>query len=372
MFQFVICLLFTFVWRMFKSILYTLRNDVRETPFVFFSSTERNRYLVEQMTSIKSFEPVCFGTDGLTQTVLVELLYRYSHSFKRGGAVIQELVAMDDGQTIALDWLNIDVKEPRAVVILLPGIGGKTYSCYNAPWFEICKQQDYIGVVVNRRGFLKNNTMNRGAVRFPTHADVEDTVAILTHIQMRYPGLPRFGLGYSAGGNHLIKSVGSLDSSRQKKLLTACVSISCNNDIIKTHEFLVANKTFDCILSMSISDILKNNIHLPFRREALSTPSLTHIDRCIAHQVGFPNVETYYRDCSSIDELCNMQIPTLIMFSEDDPLLDGMKELAMGACVENSNLISVSTKRGGHVAWIQKDMKTWAPGVLTEYINAHM
>lgn len=348
--------------------------SIGEHPLIVGARTERNKCIISNMRLARNFKPLWFAMDSVSQTVMVEAIYKYILPFLSLSAIyppfITEYLKTDDNQTLVLKYFNMEGAKKRGVVVLIPGIGGTTKECYNVPWYEMCRRNGLIGVVVNRRGFLDDNAMNlRSARRLPTHADTEDMCIALDHIAHKFADLPRFALGYSAGGNHLIKCLGSLSVARQRELVTAVASISCNNEIMKTHRFLRSSRMFDTILSMGVNGIVRRN-RFPFTREALARPSLTRVDTCIARASGFDTVQQYYEHCSSTKEAYDIAVPMLLLFSTDDPLLDGMSEFAHDLAQKNENVIAVMTKRGGHVAWIQDDYTSWAPGVLTEYIGS--
>jgi len=91
-------------------------------------------------------------------------------------------------------------------------------------------------------------------------------------------------------------------------------------------------------------------------------------DRITATLHGFEDAEDYYRRCSSINFLPGIQARTLLIQSEDDPMippaaLPQIDELPESVALELSN-------RGGHVGFIAGLRKSWLEQRIARFITS--
>lgn len=66
------------------------------------------------------------------------------------------------------------------------------------------------------------------------------------------------------------------------------------------------------------------------------------------------DVDEFYVTQHCADVLEAVDIPMLLLNARDDPVIDqSLAELGLAAARSNPNLISVVTKRGGHLGWVE-------------------
>jgi predicted alpha/beta-fold hydrolase len=347
---------------MVVSIFTCVRGCTSETPSVYYIVNEKNSDIVHRLNAIKYFAPAWWATYPLAQTFMLEFLYSVVNVFK-ASRVERQCVVTDDMQTLPLDWINVH-DTARAIICIFPGLGGHTDACYVKPWHDLSKKMGYSVVVINIRGFIKDCPMNKYAKRYPTYLDIRDMKIAMDAIHERFPTVPKIGVGYSAGGNHLI------GYAYHYGLLKGCVNVACGNDIMKCRYF-----TGDCYLGRCLTIgprvICRNNRHLQFYQNMTACSYLEEIDHYYALQEGHMDVASYYAACSTHTMFKDLKVPTLCVMSEDDPLLqNGHKEDYISFAENNDHVISVITKRGGHCSWIQNDLKSWVSQLIIEYIEA--
>jgi predicted alpha/beta-fold hydrolase len=359
LFFYMVALFLVFVKDVFASLLATA--DASERPAISYRPTASNRHILSCMPSVLCYKPLRCAHTFLSQTVLVEFFYSYLGVGGRRPTWKREILTTDDDQRIVLDWVDDDDDDAPCVVIYVHGVGGTTGdSCYLRAW-KFCGA--FAAVSVNRRGSSDENRITRKARRMPTHADTEDLSLVFSHVRERFPTAIIVAVGYSAGGNHVVKAAAAA------KNIDAVVSVSCNHDLAGCHDILTANSVFDSLLGMGPHDLCAKNIALPYVGSAKNAHTLTAVDACVAKQLRFPSVREYYAACGSLVEFAATEIPLLYLMSDDDPLLAGMTSFATKASVDNPNIIAVVTRRGGHVAWLRNDLTSWVPDVVAEYVN---
>ena len=86
---------------------------------------------------------------------------------------------------------------------------------------------------------------------------------------------------------------------------------------------------------------------------------------------GFGTKERYYRECSSGPRLAEIETPTTIISSIDDPFLDSSQYERLPSLPENVELRV--TRFGGHVGFIQRlkpgiGLESWLDAQVMAYL----
>jgi hypothetical protein len=101
----------------------------------------------------------------------------------------------------------------------------------------------------------------------------------------------------------------------------------------------------------------------------LPTPTTRDFDAAYAAAMaGFPDRATYYAQCSCGPFLKGIQVPTVIITSEDDPLAPAADLLA----VERSPQVHLHVERtGGHMGYVSGNLedRRWLDYALEHYLN---
>ncbi len=341
---------------------------------------------VSMMPSLFTFKPLWFAKYPVSQTIIAELWHhskcydladyftRIFRFLRRSPPYVpqatrshhhRQFILSNDMQPLAIDWINEEATDPRAVIIINPGMNGDIESFYVLPWFSISREKNYVVAMLNRRGCIKERPMTIKATRFCSYTDNMDMNQVYKMIDRMYPNVPKIGVGYSAGGNHIAKSL-----TLPNLPLDAAVIISCANDIMRSYDYLKHDPLFDGILSRGVRQIAETHGHIPIYRGIESMKRLTEIDATVAIRLGYEGVDDYYKAQSSHEELACTSIPTLCIVSKDDFMLGTTASLYAEVAKKNENIIAVITEQGGHMGWLQDDMKSWMDSVVTEFIEA--
>lgn len=84
--------------------------------------------------------------------------------------------------------------------------------------------------------------------------------------------------------------------------------------------------------------------------------------------LGLQNPFDYYKISSSILRLPNIRVPTLIINSRDDPII-GNACIPIKQAQENEYVVLCETDIGGHLAYLDKDMGSWATQQIACYFD---
>jgi uncharacterized protein len=198
-----------------------------------------------------------------------------------------------------------------------------------------------------------------------------DTRFILEAIQARQLG-PIFLVGFSLGGNVVLKLAGELGETR---LLAAACGVSvpldlaeCARTIARPANFLYARR----FLSRLKARVVRKALLSPhYSVQGLS--SVRSIwdfdDRFTGPMFGFGNAENYYRTQSSAAFLDSIRTPTLAVQAIDDPMIP-FSVYAHPAFRTNPWLELLAVPRGGHLGFISRHPpRFWLDEVVLHWLG---
>lgn len=285
--------------------------------------------------------------------------------------VRRERVELPDGDFIDLDWNTCD---SGPIVIILHGLSGSIKSHYAKSTLRALGRCGMRGVLMNFRGASgEPNRLPRGY----HGGETGDLSTVIETLRRREPGTPIAAVGFSLGGNVLLKWLGEQGEDCPAR---AAVAVSVPLDLDLTTVRLT--RGFSRLYQRHILNCLKRDmriksrvIDLPFDMQKLAqVTSFRQFDDLITAPLhGFRNAAEYYKRCSARRYLGDIARPTLILHALDDPfippsVLPYESELTPQTTVELS-------RHGGHVGFIEEaiaDKKGWLETRITDYLNHHL
>ncbi|MGH9967037.1 MAG: YheT family hydrolase [Pyrinomonadaceae bacterium] len=239
-------------------------------------------------------------------------------------------------------------------VVIWHGMEGSTSSVYMIATAEKAFRAGFNVVRVNLR--------NCGGTEHLTptlyHGGISDDLrAVVTELIER-DGLKRlFLVGFSLGGNLVLKLAGEYDESPPNEVLAVC-AISPSFDLSASAESIRGRSNW--IYQRDFLRRLKKRIDLKGKLyPELYDTSEVHLVRsvrefderftAVAH--GFLNAADYYYKASAIRVVDRIRLPTLIIHAQDDPLIP-FAPLSDPLVTENPYILLLAPERGGHVAFI--------------------
>lgn len=283
----------------------------------------------------------------------------------------RERLWLADGDFLDLDWSGPH-RNDTPLVLVLHGLTGSSSSHYVLGLQHALQARGWASVAVNWRGCSgEPNLLPRS---YHSGAS-EDLAEVIAHLRAQRPAAPLYAVGYSLGGNVLLKHLGEAGSASQ---LQGAVAVSvpfrldqCADRIgqgfsrVYQAHFIRAMVSY---VKIKQEDFLQRGHH-----EGLETLSrlgpLTNLrtfwdfdDRFTAPLNGFSDVHDYYKRSSSRYYLGENRTPTLIIQSSDDPFvfshsLPEARELA------NSTTLELHA-HGGHVGFVDGSLRQ--PGYYLE------
>jgi len=284
------------------------------------------------------------------QTVLPSILNR-----NRTARFVHERFDLDDGDFLDLAWHRLPSLDTRPIIIIFHGLAGSVYSPYAYRMMEALDAKGFNPVVMHFRGcFKESNTLARAY----HSGDTGDARAFMGSIVEKFPDRGVGAVGYSVGGNMLIKLQGELGDASP---LFAAVSVSAPVRLDQSADFLNrgASRFYQKILLHDLKESLLKKFEqhdyeklIGLKREDVGKlNSFREYDnRFTAPIHGFKNADDYYEQSSGYDFIFKIAKETLIIHALDDPFMPpGV--LPDEAALPPKVSMEVS-QNGGHVGFV--------------------
>ncbi|MEN8260064.1 MAG: hydrolase [Pseudomonadota bacterium] len=299
-----------------------------------------------------AFKPAWWLASPHLQTIWPALIRRVGPPARR-----RERIETADNDFIEVDWSGSG-RSP--IVILIHGLSGSSNSGYIKGLQHALLNRGFRSVAMNFRGC--SGIPNRRARSYHS-GDTEDLDALYRLLRQREPNTPIAAVGYSLGGNVLLKWLGER-RGELKLFATVAVSVPMLLSACATRMDTGFSRIYRNTLLSELKQYLKvKHRHLEqldLSEEAEKLKNLGNLrdtrsfweydDRVIAKLYPFKDVHDYYQQASSRQFLRHIRVPTLIIHAVDDPF---MTPQVIPAREELSSFTSLELcNGGGHVGFI--------------------
>lgn len=270
-------------------------------------------------------------------------------------AANQHIVTLPDGDQIVLHddcppiWRSGD-----RVVLMIHGLAG----CHGSPYMRrIAYKLQARGVRAVRMD-LRGCGAGFGLARLPYHSGrSEDARGALEFLAELCPGSPVTLAGFSLGGNITLKLLGEIGNQSVGGLDSA-VAVSPPVDLLACVQMLrrPSNRLYDRHFLRALTrDVRLRDKH--FGPETIGQIAgkprrLWEFDDAFTAPVcGFGTADNYYATCSSVRFIPDIRLPTLIISSDDDPLVPAAPLHTVEHAASTQIYI---TGGGGHLGFIAR------------------
>ncbi|MGE5240979.1 MAG: hydrolase [Bacteroidota bacterium] len=264
-------------------------------------------------------------------------------------ALRRERLELPDGDFIDLDWTTTNDNGP--IVIVLHGLEGSSNSPYARGLLKAIETRGWRGVVMHFRGC--SGEPNR-LPRSYHSGDTGDLIHLVETLRQREPRTPLATVGYSLGGNVLLKWLGK---TGEKAPLCAAVAVSV--PFVLDHAAAKLQRGFSRVYQWQLLRNLRGSVEekrrrmiLPLKISDLSAlKCFRDFDEHVTAPLhGFDGADHYYAVSSSRQYLEGIAIPTLLLHALDDPF---MTEKTIPRPDELSGHVTLEVyRRGGHVGFV--------------------
>ena len=295
------------------------------------------------MPIIKSDFKPAWWLRGAHQQTVWSTLFREIPDFD----LTKERIELDDGDFLDLAWSGSDDGE---IVLILHGLEGNKDSPYAKGIMQTLSVAGYQCCLMHFRGC--SGETNR-LPRSYHSGDTGDLQQVVDHIQKHHQRKIFSAVGYSLGGNALLKWMGEKGNDAE---MTTAIGISVPFTLHHAAERMAKG------LSHSYEKHLVSRLQEKYRHKfsGMSSPLDIEIDQMktfflfddqvTAPLHGFKGVNDYYKKSSCAQFLLHITKPTLILHAKDDPFMwpdsvPAESELSPAVRLELS-------EKGGHVGFI--------------------
>ena len=308
------------------------------------------------MIKQSEFEPAWWAKNPHLQTCFASLFRRPTKPSYR-----PERLELPDGDFLDLVWVGQGI---GPVVAVFHGLGGSMDSPYAAGILNALNANGFRAVLIHFRGC--SGELNR-ATRSYHAGETADMQLVLSVLRERIGfETPIYGLGYSLGGNALLKYLGE---STNDCLLNGAVAVSAPMLLAMCAKRLSQGASrfyqWHLLRSLKRNLILKmRKVHmkevLPLSEEDIAKVNdLPTFDDCITAPLhGFRGVDHYYEACSSRQYLKSIVRPTLVLHATDDPFM--FPEVVPRPDELGGEVTLELSPRGGHVGFVAGEVP-WRP-----------
>jgi hypothetical protein len=277
-------------------------------------------------------------------------------------------------------WQPASVRSESPAVVILHGLEGSSQSQYvvgNASKFW---KAGFNVVRMNMRNCGGTEKLTPTLYHSGLSADVQ---RVMQHFIEREHLQSISLIGYSMGGNLVLKFAGEIGSAAPPQL-SSVVGVSPVIDLGPSADALheVQNRLYE---RRFLRALLKR-----FRRKAMLFPrafdpqmatgigSLREFDnRITALYSGFQSADDYYHRAASARVLDRITVPALLIHACDDPFIRFTPE-TRAVIAANPNITLLETAHGGHCAFLAAPEPAtgndgyWAEQTALQFVIAHL
>jgi predicted alpha/beta-fold hydrolase len=279
----------------------------------------------------------------------------------------RERIELPDGDFLDLDFAlpaanetearhdsTTGIPPARPFVLLLHGLEGSSSSGYMLQAARSLAARNVVAVALNFRSC--SGELNR-LPRSYHSGETGDLAFVLRKLEGRFPDAPYGIIGFSIGGNVLLKFLGERAADPPVRL-EAAAAVSVPFDLSASARRLEAGlgRLYGLYFLRSLrakaqakARLFPEDIEVSAVRRSTT---LREFDEAVTAPLhGFDGADDYYRRCSSAGFLRDVGVPTLLVQSADDPFLpEG--SLPSRDVAQNQHLVPAFTSRGGHVGYV--------------------
>lgn len=287
-----------------------------------------------------------------------------------------EKFVLEDGDFLENYWSKTNKPQTNTpLVIIFHGLAGSYKSPYIQGLINALNDVGYNAVVMHFRGC--SGTPNL-LPRSYHSGETSDALAFINSLKTRLPQSKLYAIGFSLGGNMLLKLLGEL---QQSSPLSGAVAVSppmqldicadaIHKSVSKVYERRLVNELnktlikkyelhdMESLLGVSIAQVKKIKTFWEF--DSIYTAPIH----------GFKSAQDYYTQSSSKQFLKDIHTPTLIIHAKDDPF---MNQEVIPKKEELSKYVHLElSEHGGHVGFIEGNLfspKYWLEKNVICFLN---
>ena len=327
----------------------------------------------QQIADLSEFTPAWWLKNCHLQTIFAKYL---APKFRIVGQA--ELLPLPDGDELMLHWGDVAASADRPLVLLLHGLEGNSHSHYIRGMMQSLQLRGFAVVLMHFRGCHGEANKLPRAYHSGDTADLATVVDVLQH---RFPAVVLGAVGFSLGGNVLMKYCGELAEHcplQAAVAVSAPLMLSASADRINQG----FSRFYQTYLLRRLKQTMQRKLqrHRPFPlplqlQDIRQIRSIRQFDDLLTAPLhGFTNAEDYYRQSSARPYLAQIRRPCLLIHAKDDPFLAAG---VIPSCAELPPTVRLLlSDHGGHVGFINGGLpwrpRYWLDQVVPAFFQQHL
>lgn len=260
----------------------------------------------------------------------------------------QLVVRLSDGDKLCCEVSTPPQWRPNHVtLVLLHGLGGSHTSPY---MIRLARKFFHLGkrvVRINMRGAGSGKGLNKKSYM---SGNSQDVLTVLQGLRKGAPFSPIHLVGFSLGGNIILKMAGELGKSASRfidRMMAICPALDLWESVT----------------------IISKPANLLYQKYYLASILEQAADQCVGHTIGtmtdfdekvtaplwgYASASDYYKQCSSLQFIPEVSVPCDLLFAADDPFID---YTTLNKVTLSKTTRAWLTTYGSHMGFIGKDSR---------------
>lgn len=313
------------------------------------------------------FDPYPFIDDPHKQTIISSLF-----NFIVEPKSEQRLVRLQDGDRISLEITTPQDWKPTDITVFF--VHGLCGSHKSPNLVRMAKKLEPLGIRTVRFN-MRGCGSGKGHAKHIYHSGRSDDVfECIKVIKAEHPDSPIILVGFSLGGNIVLKMAGELGTLAYP-FIEKVIAISPPVELYSS--ILMVGDPTNAIYEKYFYRLLRADVH--FRHNTFKELPRINLPKNLkiyefdqlytAPMCNFSNAIEYYNKCSASHVVGDISVPCKILFSEDDPIISSKN---LDSHRLPSNIKIFKTKKGGHMGYLGKSEGRkgmyWLDHLLTDWI----
>ena len=355
-------------WMAFAALLYIVHYLRRVSRAVLHHHSDLAG-LVAQCPALHAvFYPHLLFSTGLLQTALMGHLPGFTLP-----RLARQLVSIEGGGQVAVDWFHSATVTPETpCLVLFPGNLGGSSEPYMQRLLAVCSNElNWRVCVCCRRGAANVPLTTAAPQNYSNLEDVESSVALVCK---QYPLAPKIAIGFSLGGNYLLRYLSTHDQ------FVAAAVIGTPFSLLTTSFWLMYSSKI-CEAALVGGEVITARLNAKVwgdkYLELEQCTTYRELIRKLHLPVHQPNGDLdQYLHKATVHErhLAAIKTPTLVISALDDPVVPN-SELPVPMKPDINKVLFAITRSGGHHSYLGNDLHeklTWSEHAVIEWLQASM
>jgi predicted alpha/beta-fold hydrolase len=334
-------------------------------PSLVYQATPNNKAIINATKTLnKRYFPTPYLFNNHLQLIVLGFIKGFAKPLEYDR---QDLLVMEDGGHVSVEWLGLDLPDNTPTMLVLHTISGNPQSMRGFVRY-VREQMNWRVALCVRRG---HGDLTLQTPSFNTMGNTDDFAEQIRHIQTTVPNSDLYATGISAGSGVLAHYLGKVGNDTPIKAAVAyCPAYDMRNAFSRAVPFyskMMAKKLHKLFIDPNESTLK----HLPSYQSLRATEDLHEFHQHLYEVAGNHSTEDYMLNSNPSEVFDDIKIPMLILNAKDDPVchIDNVYEHQHRIEAMN-NVILVLTDRGSHCAYLEGiTAKSWANRMITEYFS---